>query len=241
MLKLVIRTGVTVTLSASLCVIWLCLILSAFALDDLGLYGRIIGTIIVALALWAPRLLTAVGWVVPSPAPAGGSLSAPGKTDREPALGGSRAWWRRPYILKQHQVILISGLGGAFIGCMMLVYLKQADVLSLGIFVGGFSVWGMMIAGTAPLLNKGHPHYDLFHASVRHATQLAFLILFAMGFWQHLPAALVVVLTGGLCALILFTLGPVWSFVGYLSSLLRSDAKANMASSFGGVWDRELD
>jgi hypothetical protein len=111
----------------------------------------------------------------------------------------------------------------------------------LEIFVGGYSVMGMMIAGTLPLMDKRHPHYYLFHASLRHLSRLAFLVLFVLGFWQHFSAGLVVVLTGGLCALLLFTLGSLWSLVAYVSTLLRSDRKPKMASSFAGVWDGELD
>ena len=49
---------------------------------------------------------------------------------------------------------------------------------------------------------------------------------------------------GEIWAASMLVVGTGWGLinaVGYLSSLLRRDTKASMASSSGGVWDRELD
>jgi hypothetical protein len=101
------------------CVICPCLIVGAFGLDGLGISGRIVGTILVALGFWVPELL--VGRAVACSPPVGGTLATPDAMKAEPALGSSGPWWRRRYVLKPHQTVLISGLGGALIGCMMLL------------------------------------------------------------------------------------------------------------------------
>jgi hypothetical protein len=75
----------------------------------------------------------------------------------------------------------------------------------------GCGAFGIMVAATVRLMDKKHPHHARFEASVHHASRFSFVILFALGFWQRFPVDLVVVLSGGLCGMMLVTLGAVWS------------------------------
>jgi len=76
---------------------------------------------------------------------------------------------------------------------------------------------------------------------------IAVLLLAFPDFWWQMRRAdggLVVCLLGGIRATSMLVVGTGWGLVhavGYLSYLLRRDAKASMASSPEGVWDRELD
>ncbi len=195
------------------CVMYLALIVGAFVLDDLGTYGRIIGTIMITVALWGPDLLIARGWAVECSAAKGCVLPSPEGTGEWSEPGDPRRWWRRRYALGPPQMLLLGGLGGVVIGCIVSIYLNEPYLSSLLAWGGGYGALGIMVTATVRLMDKKHPHHGIFEASVRHASRFFFVVLFALGFWQGFPAGLVVVLSGGLCAMILFTLGTIWSLV----------------------------
>jgi hypothetical protein len=197
--------------SFSPCLICLSLVIGALAIDDLGAYGRLVGVIMITAALWGPDLLIARGWAaVCSTATDPAPPVFEGSCERSPAEV-SRPWWMRPYAVRPLQMLLLGALGGAVIGCTVPLYLNEPHPRSLLTWGATFGVLGLIFAATARLLDEGHPHHSVFMASVRHASRFFFVGFYALGFWQSLPPVLIIMLSGGPCALILFTLGTVWS------------------------------
>jgi hypothetical protein len=195
------------------CVIFLALIVGAFALDDFGMYGRIIGTIMMTVALWGPDLLIARGRAVERSAAEDCVVPPSGDTAEASEPGFPRPWWRRRYTLSPAQMLFLGGLGGVAIGCIVALALNKLYLPSLLAWGGGLGVMGIVFMATVRLTDKAHPHHAMFEAGVRHVSRFLFVALFALGVWQRFPAGFVVILSGGLCALVLFTLGTVWSLV----------------------------
>jgi hypothetical protein len=208
------------------CVICLGMIFAAFAVDDYGTPGRVAGTAMIAAALWGPEVLIAKGWLTGCATQGACVPPAPEGSPAPPGNGTAPAWWKRRYTLKPYQVVLLCGLGGVAVGVIASLSLdgpRPGPLVSWGLAYG---VMGLMVGSTIRLLDKAHPHSAVFSGVVRHASRLGFVALFALGLWQRLPAGLVAVLSGGMCALILFTLGTVWS----LALLVQAAAKSLVSS-----------
>jgi hypothetical protein len=132
--------GDLLALLFSPCVIFLALIVGAFALDDLGTCGRIIGTIMITVALWGPDLLIARGWAVECSAAKGCVLPPSRDTGEESEPGFPRPWWRRRYAPGPPQMLFLGGLGGVAIGCIVSLYLNESYLRSLLAWGVGYPV-----------------------------------------------------------------------------------------------------
>ncbi len=73
---------------------------------------------------------------------------------------------------------------------------------------------------------------------------IAVLSLAFPNLWWEIRRAgglVIICFFGGICAASMLTVGTVWGFFHVVSSVHSRDTKATMASSSGGVWDRDLD
>jgi hypothetical protein len=199
------------TLFFNPCLMCFALIVGAFLLDDFGTSGRIIGAVMITIGLWWPEILIASGWAVGCSAAMNSATT--GSADFVEAMGSGdfRPWWTRRYTLGPSYILLLGGVAGIVIGCIMAIYLKESYIYSFLVWGMVYGTLGIMVAATVRLLDKRHPHHVRFEASVRHASRFSFAVLFALGFWQRFPIGLIVVISGGVYAVILFTLGAVWS------------------------------
>jgi len=186
------------------------LVCSAFALDDFGIAGRIVGTTLVALVLWGPSVLTANGWATPChdasvrPAWPWEAMRERRELEREPP------WYRRRYNLAPTHVYAVSGLGGMIAGFIVAICLDGATLGSALAWGCSMGVIGIVMVTTMQLQNPQNPHQKAFEASVDQTFRLAFLALFAAGFWQNFSAGIALMLTGGLYAGVLFMMGTLW-------------------------------
>jgi hypothetical protein len=203
------------------CGIWFSLIVGAFALDQLGLAGRILGTIMLAVAFWGTGLVRASRWVVEgteetSPdAPT--ALTIEEESEPEPL----RPWWRRRYTLAPAQVLLLSGLTG-IVGCVVSIYLNELSLLSFLVSGGFFGALSVIVVATGQLQDERHPHHDIFLASTSQLLRVAFVVLFVLGFWQGRPTRFVLLMLFSLGLLTHFTVGAIWSFALMVRAAVRT-------------------
>ena len=202
--------------------IWLSLFVGAFALDQLGLAGRILGTIMIAIAFWGSGLLRASQRVVEGSEDKGCEVPTVEAMEEVSEPEPARPWWRRRYTLTPAEVLLFSGLGGAVVGCIVSICLKELSLLSFLVCGGFFGVMSVIVVQIGQLQNERHPHHGMFIASVSHILRLAFLALFVLGFWQGRSTGFVLAMLVGLNLAIVFMLGAFWSFALMVRAAVRS-------------------
>lgn len=202
--------------------IWFALIVGAFTLDDFGIWGRIVGTIMIAVVFWGWKLWIAAGWIIPCSTATGHptrpSQVAPMNLEPEPAP----RWYRRRYNLSPSQIHVFSGIGGVVVGCIVAICLNEVNPNSLLLWGGWIGVLGVMGPAMIQLQDTRHPHHEAFEACVDHTFRFAFVALFAAGVWQKLSAGIVLMLTGFLYCAVFFMMGAVWSLVLLGQTAFRS-------------------
>jgi hypothetical protein len=204
--------------------IWLSLVVGAFALDQFGLSGRILGTIMIAVAFWGTGLLRASQWVFEGSEGEDREVPTSEAIEEESEPEPPRPWWRRRYNLSPAQVLLFSGLGGIVVGCIVAISLNERSFPSFLVWGGSLGIEIMMVVATIRLMDERHPHHGMFIASVNHVLRVAFLALFVLGFWQSCSAGFMFAMLAALSMGIVFTLGAFWSFALLVRAAVRSVA-----------------
>ena len=157
-----------------------------------------------------------------------------------------RPWWRRSLTVSRPAAATLIGVafGSASWGTGRLPWLGHVSlilwlVLALLGGVSGYILWLTNDRARGERFQRMHRWVALVAVAV-------LLVAFPDFWWQMWRAnrSLSFCLFGGVCATSMFVVGTGWGLihlVGYLTDRLRSDTKASLTSSSGGVWDRELD
>jgi hypothetical protein len=135
-------------------------------------------------------------------------------------------------------------LGSALGGLVALPWHGRESLIlwlavALPVSVGGYILW----LTSDPVRGE---RFQRMASRVALVAVAALLLAFPDFWWQMWRAdrSLSVCLVGGVCATSMFVVGTGWGLmhlVCYLKASLRSETKASLTPSSGGVWDRELD
>jgi small basic protein len=154
-------------------------------------------------------------------------------------------WWKRRITITPAAATLTGiAFGSALGGLVAFPWLDRGSLI-LWLFLalqGG--VWGYIL-----WLTNDQARGERFQRMVSLAALVAIaaLLLAFPDFWWQVWQAnrwLSVCVFGAVCATSMFVVGTGWGLIhliGYLTTLRVRDTKARLTSSYGGVWDRELD
>jgi len=159
--------------------------------------------------------------------------------------GPMEPWWRRSVNFTPAAATLGGIAFGATLGCVLAFqcFDRVSRVLSLILILMG-GAWGYIFWLTSDRARA--ERFQRIVALVAVVATAVLVVAFPDFWWQMWRAnrSLSICLFGGVCATSMFVVGTgcgLIHLVGYLTDRLRSDTKASLTSSSGGVWDRELD
>jgi hypothetical protein len=154
-------------------------------------------------------------------------------------------WWRHSVSVGPAAATFAGFAAGSVVGAVVAFPYFDRVSYALWFFLASSGAsWGYVF-----WLKSDRTTDEQFQRIVRLVALVAIAVLLLA--WPNLglqmrrvDGPIIICLLGGICAASMLVVGTGWGFihlVGYLSSLLRSDKKATIASSPDGVWDRELD
>ena len=154
-------------------------------------------------------------------------------------------WWKRSVTVRPAAATLIGiAVGSALGGLVAFQCLDRVSLVLWLVLIPLGGVWGYLFW----LMDDRARGERIWQTAswVGLVAVAALLLAFPDFWWQRWRASRLVsiCLLGVVCAASMFVVGTGWGLVhlvGHLTARLRSNAKARLTSSSGGVWDRELD